>query len=260
MSEIKTYERYDNFMGRWSREVASQFLDWIDVGKDLNWLDVGCGAGMLAQSVIETRSPSGITGVDPLEDSIIAARQHSNNAGINFEIGDAQGLPFPDAQFDTVISGLMIKFVPDKPEAIREMKRVARAGGTIALYDWDMDSNMNTTRHFWSAVAEIVPERMKDRATDRTPMTEVESISSYFEQAGLKNVEQRTISFETRFRDLKDYWSPITNNAQNVGRFYDSLSEDQRSAVFERLKTTLPFADNGSISFESRAVAVKGIA
>lgn len=260
MSENKTYERYDNFMGRWSREVASQFLDWINVDKGQKWLDVGCGAGMLAQSVLETREPSGIKGVDPLEKSIIAARQHSNNDGITFEIGDAQELPFRDAQFDAVISGLMIKFVPDKLKAIGEMKRTARPGGIVALYDWDMDSNMNTTRHFWSAVAKIVPERMKDRATDRTPMTEVDSISNYFEQAGLREVEQRTISFETQFRDLEDYWAPITNNAQNVGRFYDTLSESQRSAVFEILKTTLPFADDRSISFESRAVAAKGVA
>ncbi len=260
MSENKTYERYDNFMGRWSREVASQFLDWINVDKDQKWLDVGCGAGMLAQAVVETREPSGITGVDPLEKSIIAARQHGNNDGITFEIGDAQELPFPDAQFDAVISGLMIKFVPDKLKAIGEMKRTARPGGIVALYDWDMDSNMNTTRHFWSAVAKIVPERMKDRATNRTPMTEVDSISSYFEQAGLRKVEQRTISFETRFRDLEDYWAPTTNNAQNVGRFYDTLSESQRSAVYEMLETTLPIADDGSISFESRAVAAKGVA
>ncbi len=37
------------------------------------------------------------------------------------------------------------------------MKRVTRVGGIVALYDWDMASNMNTTRHFWSAVEDTAP-------------------------------------------------------------------------------------------------------
>ncbi len=254
-----TYAQYDNFMGRWSREVATQFLDWIDIDEGSSWLDVGCGAGMLAQAVGERCSPSTIIGADPLEKSITAARQHPDNTGINFEIGDAQDLPFEDDQFDAVISGLMIKFVPDKLKAVNEMKRVAHTGSTIALYDWNMDSNMNTTRHFWSAVADVIPERMEDRATDRTPMTEIDSIANLFEAAGLNAIQQQTISFTTQFRDLNDYWDPITNNAQNVGRFYQTMTNAQRNEVLERLRQTLPLAADGSISFESRAVAVKGL-
>lgn len=260
MSDNNTYAEYDNFMGRWSRQVATQFLDWIAVERGLGWLDVGCGAGMLGQTVIQNCAPSSVTGADPLEKSIVAAKQHPDNKNIQLEIGDAQDLPFEDSKFDAVISGLMIKFVPDKVKAICEMKRVVRPGSVIALYDWDMDSNMNTTRHFWEAVADIIPEREEDRTTDRTPMTEIDSIAKTFEAAGVKAVQQSTISFTTRFRDLDDYWDPITRNSQNVGRFYQTMTEEQREAVHQRLKKTLPFADDGSISFESRAVAVKGIA
>lgn len=260
MSDNNTYAEYDNFMGRWSRQVASQFLDWIQPGQNLSWLDVGCGAGMLAQTVARNCAPSIVTGADPLEKSITAAKQHPDNKGIRFEVGDAQDLPFEDTTFDAVVSGLMIKFVPNKVKAIGEMKRVARPGSVIALYDWDMDSNMNTTRHFWGAVADIIPERMEDRATNRTPMTEIDSIAQIFEAASVTKVQQNTISFTTQFRDLEDYWQPITKNSQNVGRFYQTMTEDQRNAVRERLKQTLPFAKDGSISFESRAVAVKGLA
>jgi ubiquinone/menaquinone biosynthesis C-methylase UbiE len=260
MSDNNTYTQYDDFMGRWSRQVATQFLDWVGIERSLSWLDVGCGAGMLAQTVIKNCAPSSVTGADPLEKSIAAAKQHPDNEKIQFEIGDAQDLPFEDSKFDAVVSGLMIKFVPDKVKAIGEMKRVARPGSVIALYDWDMDSNMNTTRHFWSAVADVIPDRTEDRSTDRTPMTEIDSIAKMFEAAGVKAVQQSTISFTTHFRDLDDYWDPITRNSQNVGRFYQTMTEEQREAVHQRLKQILPFADDGSISFESRAVAVKGTA
>lgn len=259
MSDNDTYRQYDDFMGRWSRQVATQFLDWIAVERDLGWLDVGCGTGMLGQTVIKNCAPSSVTGADPLEKSIIAAKQHPDNKNIQFEISDAQNLPFEDSKFDVVVSGLMIKFVPDKVKAISEMKRVAHAGSVIALYDWDMHSNMNTTRHFWKAVADIIPKPAEDRATDRTPMTEIDSIAKTFGAAGVKAVQQSTISFTTHFRDLDDYWNPITRNSQNVGRFYKTMTEKQREEVRLRLKQTLPFTDDGSISFESRAVAVKGI-
>ena len=260
MPDNNTYTEYDNFMGRWSRQVATQFLDWLNARQGLNWLDVGCGVGMLAQSVAKDYAPSSVTGADPLEKSIIAAKQHPNNIGIQFKIGDAQELPFKDTQFDVVVSGLMIKFVPDKTKAIEEMKRVTRPGGIVALYDWDIDSNMNTTRHFWEAVADVIPDHSEDRATTGAPKTEIDSIAKSFDVAGVEEIQQNTISFTTRFRDLDDYWVPITRNSQNVGRFYKTLTAEQRDAVHQRLEYTLPFASDGSISFESRAVAVKGIA
>ena len=190
MADNNAYNEYENFMGRWSRQVAIRFLEWIEADKGLNWLDVGCGAGMLAQTVTKICAPSSTTGADPLKISIAAARQHPDNKAIQFKIGDAQDLPFEDSIFNVVVSGLMIKFVPDKVKAIREMKRVAHPGSIIALYDWDMDSNMNTTRHFWSSVADVIPKSTEDTATNRTPMTEIDFIAQSFEDAGVKAVQK----------------------------------------------------------------------
>ena len=258
MTRNQTYSQYDKFMGRWSRQVATQFIKWIGPEPHLSWLDVGCGTGTLAETVNKNCSPSLIIGADPLKSSIEAAKLQPENKGVEFQIGDAQNLPFDHAKFDFVISGLMIKFVKDKVRAIREMKRVTRAGGMIALYDWDMDSNMNTTRHFWDAVATIIPERIESPQARKTPMTEIGSIASLFELAGIKEIEQCIISFTTQFQDLDDYWVPITKNSQNVGRFYKTMTGEEREAVYQQIEKTLPFNSNGSISFESRAVAIKG--
>ncbi len=258
MNHSQTYSQYDNFMGRWSREVATQFIKWIGPEPHLSWLDVGCGTGTLAQTVIKSCSPSLIVGTDPLKSSIEAAKLHPENKDVEFQIGDVQDLPFDQAKFDFVISGLMIKFVKDKVRAIREMKRVTRAGGMTALYDWDMDGNMNTTRHFWDAVSTIRPECIESPKARKTPMTEIGSIASLFESAGINEIKQCIISFTTQFQDLDDYWSPITKNSQNVGRFYKTMTREERETVYRQLEKTLPFNSNGSISFESRAVAIKG--
>jgi ubiquinone/menaquinone biosynthesis C-methylase UbiE len=259
MLHNETYSQYDKFMGRWSRQVATQFIKWIGAEQMSSWLDVGCGTGTLAETIIKNYSPSLVIGIDPLEKSIAAAKLHPDNKGIEFHIGDAQNLQFKEAKFDVVISGLMIKFVEDKVRAISEMKRVARPGSIVALYDWDMDGNMNTTRHFWDAVAAIIPGRIEGPKIQKTPMTEIGSIASLFKLAGIKAVKQRIISFTTQFQNLDDYWVPITNNSQNVGQFYKTMTEGEREAVYQRMVQTLPFNSDGSISFESRAVAIKGL-
>ena len=261
MSDITdnaSYDSYEAFMGRWSRHIATQFLEWVAPQAGKAWLDVGCGAGMLAQSIVENYAPESVMGVDPLEASIDHARAHEANAGISFNVGDAQDLPFEDSAFDIVVSGLMIKFVPDKLRAVSEMKRVSRPGGTVALYDWDMGGDKNTTRHFWRAITDIAPELMKGRASDRPPMTETATVADKFREAGLTKVEERNFVFTGRYTNFEDYWYPATHNVQNVGRFYQKLSPDQRIAVHDRLKQTLPFAADGSISFESEASAVIG--
>ena len=252
------YDRYEAFMGRWSRHVAVQFLDWLEISDGLDWLDVGCGAGMLSQTIVEKCAPGSVTGVDPLEGSIGYAKAHRANAGISFKVGDAQDIPFEDSAFDTVVSGLMIKFVPDKLRAIDEMKRVARPGGRIALYDWDMERNRNMTRHFWQAVADVAPELTEGRATDRPPTKETGTVGDKFREAGLTQVEERNFSFTAHFTNFDDYWHPMTHNVQNVGRFYQTLAEDKRAAIHDRIRDTLPFSADGSVSFESQASAVKG--
>ena len=257
-ANLEGYKQYEAFMGRWSRHVADQFLDWLAIPEGLTWLDVGCGAGMLGQSIVESYAPVAVIGVDPKTASIDHARAHVDNTSISFKVGDAQKLPFDNETFDAVVSGLMIKFVPDKLKAVKEMKRVTRNDGVIALYDWDLENNANMTRHFWQAVTDVDASLMNYRATDRPDMRETTRISDIFHQAGLKNIEERSFIFNARFKNFGDYWHPITHNAQNVGKFYQSLTNGQRRGVRDQIKNILPISNDGSITFESSAFAVKG--
>ena len=51
---------YERFMGRWSRAVAPRFLDWIAASPGMNWLDVGCGTGALAELILERCAPAAV--------------------------------------------------------------------------------------------------------------------------------------------------------------------------------------------------------
>ncbi len=97
-------------------------------------LDVGCGGGLLAEEF--ARLGCRVTGIDPSEKSLEAARSHARAAGLAIEYRQATGerIPFPDATFDIVYCCDVLEHVRDLRQVIAEISRVLEAGG-IFLYD-----------------------------------------------------------------------------------------------------------------------------
>lgn len=60
-------EEYEPYVGRWSRLVGVEFLDWLDVAPGRRWLDVGCGTGALTTAILTRCDPDAVIGVDPSE-------------------------------------------------------------------------------------------------------------------------------------------------------------------------------------------------
>ena len=123
---------YEPYVGRWSRLVAREFVRWLAVPPRSRWLDVGCGTGALAQTVLEHAAPSEVVGIDPSTAYIASAgARMGDDPRAHFEVGDAQALRATAATFDVVVSGLVINFVPQAEQAVAEMARVARPRGTV---------------------------------------------------------------------------------------------------------------------------------
>ena len=118
-------ESYERLMGRWSRRLAGPFLDFVGVGEGETVLAVGCGTGSLALEVVARTGVAAVTGIDQSEAYIACARGRSEHGRIGFEVGDACALPYADGSFDTVLSLLVLNFVPDAPAAAAEMVRLA---------------------------------------------------------------------------------------------------------------------------------------
>jgi SAM-dependent methyltransferase len=248
---------YEPFVGRWSRLVAQEFLAWLDAPARLDWLDVGCGTGALTEAVADGCAPTRLVGIDPSAGFLDFARQRLRNAA-DFRQADAQDLPFAAGDFDRVISGLVLNFVPDQPRAAAEMARVARKGGEVALYVWDYAGGMELLRHFWDA-AGALDERARDLDEGpRFPICQPEPLRELFEGAGLSHVETRAIDVPTSFRDFDDYWTPFLGGQGPAPGYCMSLEESARGALRERLRASLPTRPDGSIELNARAWAVRG--
>ena len=249
---------YEPYVGRWSRLVAREFLSWLSVPTDKDWLDVGCGTGALSQVILETATPHAVMGVDPSAGFIDYAKTRITSPLASFEVGDAQSLPVDRASFDVAVAGLVLNFVPEPSGAVAEMTRAVRPGGAVAAYVWDYSGKMELMRYFWDAAVALDPAAFDLDEGRRFPLCAPEPLSEVFAQAGLRAVEVRPIDVPTRFRDFDDYWSPFLGGQAPAPGYATSLSEDRRSTLCDRIHSQLPVAPDGTIQLIARAWAIKG--
>jgi len=81
---------YEVFMGRWSRRLARQFVDWLDVEPRAHWLDVGCGTGALTAAICELRNPASVIACDPSGPLLEMASATLADKRVCFEIAQAE--------------------------------------------------------------------------------------------------------------------------------------------------------------------------
>jgi SAM-dependent methyltransferase len=247
---------YEQYVGRWSREVAPQFLSWLSIPAGRRWLDVGCGTGALCAAIADCCSPSAIAGVEPSEGFLKTARE-SLAERATLQQGSATAIPLADGSVDVVVSGLVLNFVADQRAALLEMARVTGDGGTIAAYVWDYAAKMELIRYFWDAAVELDPDAVKHDEGVRFPMCRPDALEELFAGAGLEAVAVRPIDIPTRFADFDDYWRPFLGGQGPAPAYAMSLDETARARLRDCIKERLPTAADRSIPLTARAWAVR---
>lgn len=254
-----TWERgspYEQYVGRWSRQIAPMFLSWLKIPAGRRWLDVGCGTGALCATIVDRCSPSSVAGVEPSEGFLKTAKE--NLAGrAALHQGSATAIPLDDASVDVAVSGLVLNFVPDPPAALLEMARVTSKGGTIAAYVWDYAARMELIRFFWDAAVELDPEAAKLDEGARFPLCRPEALERLFAGAELQEVDVKPIDIPTSFSDFDDYWRPFLGGQGPAPAYAMSLGETARARLRDRIRERLPTEANGSIPLTARAWAAR---
>jgi SAM-dependent methyltransferase len=250
---------YEGYVGRWSRLVAPEFLAWLAPPPAGRWLDIGCGTGVLTETALVAAAPTTVVGVDPSEDFLRHAAARVRDPRASFRLGNAQALPVEDGAVDVVVSGLMLNFVPDRTAALREMRRVARHGATVAAYVWDYTGGMQLMRHFWDAAIARDPAAASASEGARFDFCRPGPLRALFAGAGLRDVDVAPIVVPTVFADFDDYWAPFLHASAPAPAYARALGEDDRAALREALRQRLPVREDGSIPLTARAWAVRGV-
>lgn len=164
-------------------------------------LDVACGTGLIAIDAAFRVAPRGeVVGVDLSERMIAASQRRARSRGAcnaRFERMDAERLDLPDADFDVALCGLGLMYMPDPVQALREMRRVLRPGGRLAVAVWG-----DRARCGWSSVFEIVDAEV---ASEVCPLFfrlgQADLLAQACAQAGLRVVEQERFASVLEYRD-----------------------------------------------------------
>ena len=258
---VQAASGYEQLMGRWSRRLATAFIEFAGAAAGEKILDVGCGTGSLTFELARRADLREIQAIDFSSVFVEAAKRQNTDPRVTIQQADATALPFPDATIDRAMALLVLHFVPDAGRAIAEMRRVVRPGGVVAAVVWDHLGGMPGMRMIIDTLAALSEAGRQLRSHYVfQPMTQPAEMQQAFVDEGLEDVEQVELLQRMDYEGFDDFWKPFATGEGSIGRFVSSLNpselNDITSAVRNAYEAGRP---DGQRSFASVARACRGI-
>lgn len=240
---------YDRLMGRYLPTLAPAFADaaGVDAGQEV--LDVGCGPGGLTRELAGRVGADHVSGIDPSEPFVVACRERVPGATVL--VGTAESLPFDDDAFDAALSSLVVGFMSDPSAGVREMARVTRPGGGVALNFWDV-RRMPALGVFWTAAGRAIGATPNDRALVGATEGDLPRLLT---AAGLDDIDSGEIEAVAHYDDVDDLWSGYTVGVGPIGVYVGALPADDAAAVRAALTEDL---GEGSFTLTATAWVATG--
>jgi ubiquinone/menaquinone biosynthesis C-methylase UbiE len=190
--------------------VGEELCEALDIRAGQRVLDVAAGNGNA--SLAAARRWCEVTASDYVPALLERARERAvaERLAMQFREADAEGLPFPDASFDVVLSTFGVMFTPDQDRAAAEMTRVCRHGGKIGMANWTPDG-------FIGQLFKIIGKHLPPPAGVKSPAlwgTRARLAELFEPQATSIRTAQREFVFRYRSPDhwlevFKTYYGPL---------------------------------------------------
>jgi ubiquinone/menaquinone biosynthesis C-methylase UbiE len=223
-------EVYDRYIGRYSPGLARAMCEAAEVEAGQRALDVGCGSGALVEALAAICGAENVAGIDPSEPFVAATR--ARVPGARVELGSAESLPFANGEFDATLAQLVVNFLTDPDQGLREMSRVTRPGGAVAGCVWDYGGEMTMLRTFWDAAAALDPERVEPLMETYTMrFARPNELEELWTSSGLGEVDVAPIVVEAAYEGFEDLWAPFPTGVGPAGAYVASLGDDAQAKL-----------------------------
>ncbi|TDN91890.1 class I SAM-dependent methyltransferase [Microbacterium sp. BK668] len=225
---------YDAYMGRFSIPLAEEFVRWVDPPEGGRVLDVGCGTGALTAVLARRYGVAEVAGVDPSHSFVRSTAERFRYADIRH--GTAEDLPFDDDVFVAALAELVVHFMTDAAAGAREMVRVTRRGGVVALCVWDLENERAPFSLFARAARAETGSSMglAGRAGTRAG-----DLAALLEKAGCAGVSETALSVTVEYADFEEWWRLQTHGTGTIADALEGLDDDGigrvRARAFEAL-------------------------
>ena len=244
-------EIYDELFPRaLFNEWAPRVVELAGVGPGMRVLDVACGTGVLSLVAADLVKPDGsVAGLDLNPGMLDVARRKAPH--IDWREAPAEAIPFEDATFDAVVSQFGLMFFQDKALAIREMLRVLRPAGNLAIAVWDSLENVTG----YDAASRLLNRLFGESAAEslRAPYSlgDVQKLSSLFSDAGVPDVKITTLEGTARYPSIR-YWMQADIRGWTLA---DVLDDAQFELLVSEAETELArfVTNDGKVEFDNPA-------
>jgi len=142
----------------------------------------------------------------------------------------------------------------DPIAGLAEMRRVTRKGGVVAACVWDHAGGQGPLSLYWRAAHDLDPD-IEDES--RLPGAREGHLAELFEAAGLRGIEETTLSADLEHPSFEEWWEPFTLGVGPAGSYLAGLDADRQVELREHCRTLLPTAP---FVLTARAWAARGVA
>jgi|SRR6516162_949452 SAM-dependent methyltransferase len=251
---------YEIFLGRWTSRLAGPFLEFVGIAPRQRVLDVGCGTGEITAAAADLGAT--LVGLDSAETYLEFARRERFRPNASYELGDAHHIAYPDASFDAVVSTFALDVIPDADRVAEEMRRVTRAGGTIASAIPDYRGALAPIILFWD-IASVLDSRAQTVRDGMLsdPLVWPQGQANLWRRMGLLDVVEVPLVIPFEYSSFADYWSTFEAGQGRVGSYVIGLSDEPRGELQKHVQAAyLSGMADGPRSFSVIVRAAKGLA
>jgi len=249
-AEIYDEQFVPALFGRFSGVVA----DAAGIRAGQRVLDVACGTGALACAAAERVGRGGaVVGLDANADMLAMARRKSG--AIEWIDGRAEALPFPDCGFDVVVSQFGMMFFDDRPAALREMQRVLRPGGRLAVAVCDAVERSAGYGLLAALLQRLFGRQVADAFRAPFALGDPALLRSMCTQAALTRAEVNTVTATVRFASVEALVAAERACIWTLGGLLDDAQFDRLRQEARRALQPCVQGD-GSIAFEMPALLI----
>jgi SAM-dependent methyltransferase len=243
-------EAYDRFMGRDSSQLAAQMADLAGVQAGQRVVDVGSGPGALTRELVDRLGASAVSAIDPADQFVAALRDRY--PGVDAHVGPAEDLPFADGAFDAALAQLVVHFMADPLQGLREMARVTRDDGVVAACVWDNAGGRTPLAPFWNAALELDPD-----IDDESELagTREGHLGELFLEIGLREVEETALLVRVEHETFEEWWEPFSFGVGPAGAYLSRVDAERQAAIRD-----IAFAELGEpFTLDALAWAARGV-
>ena len=230
-----SWKKWDEFTMNFLRPMGDAIIKALDIKTNNEVLDIASGTGEPAFSIAAKAETGKVYATDLSEEMLAIAKASAQERGINnieFKVADVSKLPFSDNFFDKISCRMGFMFFPDMQLAAKEIFRVCKNGGKMAVSVWGTaeDNDWSTTitkvlsKHFEISRPPANAPGMFRCATPGL-------MKQLFENAGFENVKEETIFGTVDFETAENYWLNRTEMSESVVALLSKTTEETRNKI-----------------------------